>query len=82
VNIIIDDRAKLRSVTVGMNIATVLKKQYPTAWETKRYDTLLVHKLTFDGVAAGQSAKELEASWTKDLDAFRIRRTKVLLYPE
>jgi uncharacterized protein YbbC (DUF1343 family)/CubicO group peptidase (beta-lactamase class C family) len=82
VNIIIDDRSKLRSVTVGMNIATVLKKQYPTAWETKRYDTLLVHKLTFDGVAAGQSAKELEASWTKDLDAFRIRRTKVLIYSE
>jgi uncharacterized protein YbbC (DUF1343 family) len=82
VNIIIDDRSKLRSVTVGMHIASVLKKQYPTAWETKRYDTLLVHKPTFEGVAAGQSAKELETSWVKELDGLRTRRAKVLLYPE
>ncbi len=82
VNIIIDDRAKLRSVTVGLTIATVLKKLYPTEWETKRYDTLLVHKSTFDGVTAGQGAKELEAGWAKDLEAFRVRRAKVLIYTE
>ena len=83
VNIIIDDRAKLLSVDVGVQIALVLRRTHSKEWDFKRYDTLLVHKKTYDTIGEGQFGSRLMAlTWTKDLDSFRTRRAKVLLYAE
>jgi uncharacterized protein YbbC (DUF1343 family)/CubicO group peptidase (beta-lactamase class C family) len=82
VDIIVDDWSKLRPVHVGLSIATVLRKAYAKEWDPKRFDTLLIHKATFDGVLAGTPVAELEKSWQADLAKYRERRAKVLQYDE
>jgi uncharacterized protein YbbC (DUF1343 family)/CubicO group peptidase (beta-lactamase class C family) len=82
VDILVTNWDKLRPVHVGMVVATTLRKLYPKDWDPKRYDTLLIHKATFDGLVAGKSAAELEAAWKTDLDQYLARRKPILLYPE
>jgi uncharacterized protein YbbC (DUF1343 family)/CubicO group peptidase (beta-lactamase class C family) len=80
VDVIIDDWEKVRSVTVGMHFAATLKKLYPTDWQTKRYDTLLVNKATFDAVEAGKPVADVMKAWEPGLASFAERRKKCLLY--
>jgi uncharacterized protein YbbC (DUF1343 family)/CubicO group peptidase (beta-lactamase class C family) len=82
VDIIIDDWEKVRPVSLGMAVAVTLRKLYPDDWQTKRYDTLLVHKATFDALTAGRGAAQLESAWATDLAKFAERRKAALLYPE
>jgi uncharacterized protein YbbC (DUF1343 family) len=82
VDVVIDDWEKVRPVSVGMAVAVTLRKLYPDDWQTKRYDTLLVHKATFDGLTAGKGAAELEMAWAADLAKFQERRKAALLYSE
>ncbi len=82
VDVIVDDWEKVRPVSLGMAVAVTLRKLYPDDWQTKRYDTLLVHKVTFDALTGGKSAAELEAAWAADLAKFAERRTAALLYAE
>ena len=64
-------------------MATTLRKLYPDDWQTKRYDTLLVHKTTFDALTAGKtSAADLQTAWQPDLAKFLERRKAALLYAE
>ena len=67
---------------VGLTLAATLRKLYPADWQTKRFDTLLLHKATLDGLLAGKTAGELETGWQVELQAYRDRRAKVLLYDE
>ncbi len=80
VDIIVEEWAKLRAVPVGLNVALTLRKLYPTDWDAKRFNTLLLHQTTFDAVAAGKTAASIEASWADGLTDFKTRRAKVLLY--
>jgi uncharacterized protein YbbC (DUF1343 family)/CubicO group peptidase (beta-lactamase class C family) len=82
IDIIVDDWAAVRPVRVGLAVAAALRKLHPKEWEPKRYDTLLLHKATFDGLAAGRPVEALEAAWQADLEAFVQRRAKYLRYPE
>jgi uncharacterized protein YbbC (DUF1343 family) len=83
VDILVDDWEKVRPVAVGMAVATTLRKLYPEDWQTKRYDTLLVHKTTFEALTAGRtSAVDLQAAWQPELAKFLARRKSALLYPE
>ncbi len=82
VDIIVDDWDKVRPVTVGMHFAATLRKLYPTDWQTKRYDTLLVNKATFDAVEAGKSVADVMKAWEPGLTKFAERRKACLLYPE
>ena len=82
VDVIIDDWEKVRPVSLGIAVAVTLRRLYPDDWQTKRYDTLLVHKATFDALNTGKSAAELEAAWVADLAKFAERRRTALLYPE
>ena len=81
VDIIVEEWAKLRAVPVGLNVALTLRKLYPTDWDAKRFNTLLLHQVTFDAVVAGKAtAASIEASWADGLTDFKTRRAKVLLY--
>lgn len=80
VDIIVDDWDAVRPVTVGLHFATTLKKLYPNDWQTKRYDTLLVNKATFDAVDAGKPVAELMKAWEPGLAKFTERRKSCLLY--
>lgn len=82
VDIVVTDWDRLRPVHVGLTLAATLRKLYAKEWETKRFDTLLIHKATFDGLTAGKSVAELEKAWQQDLQKYLDRRAKVLLYEE
>ncbi|MFO0938147.1 MAG: DUF1343 domain-containing protein [Gemmataceae bacterium] len=80
VDLIVTDWSLVEPVRTGLTLATILRKQHAKEWDTKRLDTLLIHKKTFDGIVAGKPAKELERGWQGDLDRFLVRRQAVLIY--
>ena len=80
VDILVDDWEKVRPVTVGMHFAATLKKLYSADWQTKRYDTLLVNKATFDAVEAGKPVADIIKAWEPGLTKFAERRKACLLY--
>ncbi|HEY2787586.1 MAG TPA: exo-beta-N-acetylmuramidase NamZ domain-containing protein [Fimbriiglobus sp.] len=81
VDILVTDWDKLHPVHVGLTVAVTLRSLYPSDWNPKRFDTLLLHKATFDGLLAGKSVAELEKAWQPALEEYRVRRQAVLLYP-
>jgi uncharacterized protein YbbC (DUF1343 family) len=82
IDIIVEDWSAVRPVPLGLEIALALRKQHPDDWDPKRFDRLLVHKETFEGVLAGKPVAELERAWTPELEKYKARRQEFLLYPE
>ncbi|HET6576145.1 MAG TPA: exo-beta-N-acetylmuramidase NamZ domain-containing protein [Fimbriiglobus sp.] len=82
IDIIVDDWSAVRPVPLGLEIALALRRLYPTDWDPTRFDRLLVHKATYEGVLTGKSVAELERAWTPGVEKFRARRQPFLLYPE
>jgi uncharacterized protein YbbC (DUF1343 family) len=80
VQIIVDDWAAFEPVRTGLSIAVELRRLYPNEWSIERFDRLLVHPATFNGVKAGKSAEELESAWQAGLNEFKARRQKYLFY--
>jgi hypothetical protein len=63
-----------------LTIACELHRRYPNEWKLDRFDGLLLNRATVAGIQADRSPDELIAGWKIDLDAFRARRAKYLLY--
>ena len=82
IDILVTDRAKVQPVLLGLHLAGAIRTLFPTTWETKNYDRLLIHKATFDAFLVGKSPTELERDWQPALSEFRTRRQAFLLYPE
>jgi uncharacterized protein YbbC (DUF1343 family) len=74
------DRAALRPVRTGLEIAAALHRLYPKDWKPDGYMRLLGNRATFDGLLAGKPVAELEAAWQPELQAFCERRAKHLIY--
>jgi uncharacterized protein YbbC (DUF1343 family) len=82
VQIIVDDWSKFQPVRTGLAMACELRRLYPDDWKSERYDVLLGHKATFEGVVKGKPWPELEKAWQADLRRFEDRRRGFLIYPE
>jgi uncharacterized protein YbbC (DUF1343 family) len=82
VQIIVDDWARFRPVRTGLAVAWQLHRLYPETWQVDRFDALLGHKATWEGLKRGVSWQELEKGWQAELDRFRERRRPYLLYTE
>jgi len=80
INIIITDRATFRPVLTGIEIATALRRLYPSEWKVDNYLRLLVNSDTLDRVKRGDSARDIVGSWNAQLEQFRQARAEVLLY--
>ncbi len=80
VNIIITDRARLRSVLTGIEIAAALHRLFPTEWKIDGYSHLLVNADTLERLKRGDSPEELLQSWNAGLEKFRRGRERVLIY--
>lgn len=81
VNIIVTERDAMDPLIVGLTIAVMLRRLYPDDWETDSLNRLLANKKTFAGILSGLTAGELIAGYQDELDAFKLRRAKYLLYP-
>ncbi|CAN5501996.1 hypothetical protein BH11PLA2_BH11PLA2_03620 [soil metagenome] len=80
VDILIDDWNAVRSVTVGFGIMTALQKLYAKEWNVKKLDTLLKSKAVHDAILAGTPLANLDAMVQPQLDEYKKRREKFLMY--
>jgi uncharacterized protein YbbC (DUF1343 family) len=80
VGVRVTDRAALRSMRVGLEIAAELHKKYPDHFDVTKTLLLLGSDSTIQQLQAGTPPGEIVASWTKDLATFDAVRRRYFLY--
>jgi uncharacterized protein YbbC (DUF1343 family) len=76
----VTNRAAVRSMRLGMEIAVLLNKMYPKNFEAAKMLHLTGNAETIRLLEQGASADEIVESWSKDLAAFDLVRRKYFLY--
>jgi uncharacterized protein YbbC (DUF1343 family) len=76
----VTDRAAVRSMRVGLEIASVLEKDYPNKFDLAKTIELLGNDATVQQLKQGVAPEQIIASWSATLDAFEELRQKYLLY--
>ena len=74
------DRESLIPVEVGITLALALHRLYPDAFSLDKMEHLLQHPPTIDAIKTGKSLAEIRQLWTSDLEEFKKRREKFLIY--
>lgn len=80
VAIIITERAAVRPVRLGIEIAVVLHRLYPETWRIDAFGRLLAHRRTLELLKSGADADTIERAWQAELEQFRHIRQRYLLY--
>jgi uncharacterized protein YbbC (DUF1343 family) len=80
VNLIVTDRNVLDAPELGIELAVALRKLYPNDWKMDRMIEILGNHGVFDAIAQGADPRSIAESWQADLEAFRMLRSKYLLY--
>ena len=80
INILLTDRDRCNVVDVGIEMARVLYRLYPTNFSIEKIEHLLLHSPTLEAIKAGKSLGEIHALWKADLEDFQKRRAKFLIY--
>jgi uncharacterized protein YbbC (DUF1343 family) len=81
INILVVDRARFQPVRTGLEIALMLRRQYPEAWDMTAFNRLLVNKQAFESVREGRDFESIQAGWAEELARFMQRRAAFLIYP-
>ena len=74
------DREPLMPVDVGITLALALHRLYPDAFALDKMEHLLQHPPTINAIKTGKSLAEIRQLWASDLDEFKKRREKFLIY--
>jgi uncharacterized protein YbbC (DUF1343 family) len=82
VQMIVDDWARFQPLSTGLAFASTLRKLYPQDWQIERYDELLRHRRTWEGLQRGVRWQELQQAWQPELQRFLEIRKRYLIYPE
>ena len=80
VGIRVTDRAAVRSMRIGLEIAELLQKKYPEQFDVTKTILLLGNDATVQQLKAGTPPEQIIASWSADLAAFEQLRRKYFLY--
>jgi uncharacterized protein YbbC (DUF1343 family) len=80
VGIRVTDRAAIRSMRIGLEIAELLQKKYPEQFDVTKTIVLLGNDATVQQLKAGTPTEQIIASWSADLAAFEQVRRKYFLY--
>jgi uncharacterized protein YbbC (DUF1343 family)/CubicO group peptidase (beta-lactamase class C family) len=78
---IVTDRAALRPVRVGVEIAAALSRMYGQQFRLEDAATLLGSRATIQKIRAGEDPMVIAQSWAADEAKWRAMRAKYLLYP-
>jgi len=76
----VTDRAAVRSMRIGMEIAALLQKRYPKDFDVAKIILLVGNDETIRQLQAGTPADQIVAGWSGDLAAFDATRRKYFLY--
>lgn len=82
VNFIITDRSTFLPVQTGLTVAITLHRLFPDAWQSDRFNRLLMDDAVYEAFLKGKNYAELEMRFDKELGEFMARRRQFLLYPE
>lgn len=77
---VITDRDSFYPIKTGLTLASELRKLYPNQWETKSLNRLLADTATRNGILAANSADQLLQGYKSELNAFKRRRERFLIY--
>jgi uncharacterized protein YbbC (DUF1343 family) len=80
VGIRVTDRAAVRSMRIGLEIASLLQKKYPEQFDASKTIVLLGSDATVAQLKAGTPPEQIIASWAKELADFDQVRRKYFLY--
>jgi uncharacterized protein YbbC (DUF1343 family) len=78
--IVITDRDKVQAVEVGIAIALTVQRLYPKDYALDKVQPLLRDKSLIEAIKSGASLAAFKKSWADDLDAFKKRRARYLIY--
>lgn len=81
VEIVVNDRASVFPMLMGLTIAATLHRLYPESFQLGRLIELLGSRQTIEALEAGEPPARIVESWQSALDAFRQKRAPYLLYP-
>ena len=76
------DRALVRPVALGLEIAVALRDLHPGEWDRRRLGGLLANAAALARFERGETAAQIEAGWAAALMEFERRRAAFLLYGE
>jgi uncharacterized protein YbbC (DUF1343 family) len=82
IRISVVDRAAVRPVALGMEIAVALRDLHPGDWDRRRLGVLLANEAALARFEKGETAAQIESGWAASLMEFERRRTAFLLYEE
>lgn len=80
VEILLQDRTRVDAPALGVEIVAALWKLYGTTFQVDRIDRLLHNRAVLDQIKAGVDPRTIAASWQADLNRFKTRRARYLLY--
>jgi uncharacterized protein YbbC (DUF1343 family) len=80
VGIRVTDRGAVRSMRVGLEIATLLHKKYPQQFDVAKTIVLLGNDATVEALMAGESPEKIIESWAPALADFEQMRHGYLIY--
>ena len=78
--IVVTDREKLQAVDVGLTIALTVQRLYPHDYALEKMQPLLRDKALIEAIKAGESLASMKKRWAADLEQFKKRRARHLLY--
>jgi uncharacterized protein YbbC (DUF1343 family) len=81
VNLIVTDRYPLEAAELGIELASALKKLFPSDFQLAPSAPLIANQLVVEGLKAGHDPRRIAEEWQDGLDAFKAIRQKYLLYP-
>jgi uncharacterized protein YbbC (DUF1343 family) len=76
----VTDRAALRPVALGVEIATALRDLHGPDWKRDRFGELLGSAAAVTRFERGETAGQVVAGWAAELMEFERRRSRFLLY--
>ena len=77
----LENRAVFEPVRTGLAMALALRKLHSKDWDSARLRRMLGDPAVAQAVFDGRPLVEMEALFKDDLEAFRAKRAKYLLYP-
>jgi uncharacterized protein YbbC (DUF1343 family) len=82
IRLTVTDRAGFDPIRTGVAIARALQELYPLSWKPDKLNGIIANRSVTNAILSGLPLTEVEAMWKTDLDSFRNRRKKYLLYAD
>jgi uncharacterized protein YbbC (DUF1343 family) len=82
IRLAVTDRAGFEPIRTGVAIARALQELYPSAWKPDKLNGIIANRGVTSAILSGRPLSDIEAMWKPELDSFRARRKKYLLYTD